>query len=261
MPTNCPDCGSRKISCMHNSHEIVCVDCGLVIEEGLIESSTYNKDRAPPSVPQLAIAGTNHMQGNIVRNSWLMSTRQKNLQSASKQIDHLASKFKLPKSVISESNLIYKWVVEKDLTIGRDNASFIYASVYTACAMHGMPKTPLELTAYSTVTQKKMLRAYTLIKKRLGIKVNNTNPIDLVPRFGSILGLKPTTVTKAMSIIHQINGSPITSGKHPKTIVASVIYLATQMNKDYRPQREIANATGVIEVTIRKRSREMITFL
>jgi len=29
------------------------------------------------------------------------------------------------------------------------------------------------------------------------------------------------------------------------------------MNNDYRAQREIANTTGVIEVTIRKRSKEI----
>ncbi|MBT4824272.1 transcription initiation factor IIB family protein [Candidatus Woesearchaeota archaeon] len=257
MPTNCPDCGSIKISCMHNSHELICVDCGLVVEEGLFESHTHNIDRATPSIPQLATAGTSHMQGNIVRNSWLMNTRQKNLINAGKRIDQLTSKFKLPKSVVTEANLIYKWAVEKDLTIGRDNASFIYASVYTACAMHGIPKTPLELTAYTNISQKKLLRAYSLIKQKLGIQVNNIDPADLVPRFGSILGLKPTTVTKAMSIIHQLKGNVIISGKHPKTIVASAIYLATQMNNDYKPQREIANATGVIEVTLRKRSKEI----
>ncbi|MBR9675432.1 hypothetical protein GOV05_00295 [Candidatus Woesearchaeota archaeon] len=40
-------------------------------------------------------------------------------------------------------------------------------------------------------------------------------------------------------------------------MVASALYLASKLNKDDRTQRDIANTTGVIEVTIRKRSKEI----
>lgn len=45
---------------------------------------------------------------------------------------------------------------------------------------------------------------------------------------------------------------------NPTTIVATAIYLATKINNDSFTQREITNATGVIEVTIRKKSKEML---
>lgn len=45
--------------------------------------------------------------------------------------------------------------------------------------------------------------------------------------------------------------------RKPETIAAGALYAAMNMKKDLRPQREVANASGVIEVTVRKRAREI----
>jgi transcription initiation factor TFIIIB Brf1 subunit/transcription initiation factor TFIIB len=45
--------------------------------------------------------------------------------------------------------------------------------------------------------------------------------------------------------------------RKPETTAAAAIYLAGKMMDDKKTQREVANATRVLEVTIRKRSREI----
>ena len=46
-------------------------------------------------------------------------------------------------------------------------------------------------------------------------------------------------------------------GKNPRTIVAAVIYIAAKLCKEKVAQRNIANEIGVMEVTIRKRYKEI----
>lgn len=83
----------------------------------------------------------------------------------------------------------------------------------------------------------------------------------VVQRFGSRLELKQSTITLAMEIITKLKGSAMMTGKHPKTIVASALYIASKMNDDYRTQRDFANAAGIIEVTLRQRSRELVKII
>ena len=113
------------------------------------------------------------------------------------------------------------------------------------------------MTSFTGVDKTKMMRAYKLLKSRLSLKIEQIDPLDFVQRFGLRLELKQTTITLASEIVEKLKGNPLFVGKQPKTIVASAIYIETKMNHDYRSQREIANATGVIEITIRKRSREI----
>ena len=263
ISNNCPECGSTKLSDRISQNEIICANCGLVIEDAIFEVNPYIpesvKNRA--SNPYTSVAGTNNVNGRIVKNNWLLTSRQKNLRNASRVINDLKAKLSLTTNIVNEANIIYKNAVEKNLTVGRDNQSTIYASVYLACLIHQIPKTAIEITAYSPVSRKKMLKTSTLIKKELGIKTLPTDIIDYIPRFGSKLQLKQSTITKALEIANNIRKTSVISGKKPKTIIASTLYLATKLNNDPRTQRQIANATGVIEVTIRKRSKEIINEL
>jgi transcription initiation factor TFIIB len=49
-----------------------------------------------------------------------------------------------------------------------------------------------------------------------------------------------------------------TSGKDPAGIAASAIYIATLTTGQTRTQGEVSKASGITEVTIRKRYKEMI---
>lgn len=126
--------------------------------------------------------------------------------------------------------------------------------------MHDIPKTAFEMTAFTDICSSKMLKAYKMLKKKLNLSVQPIDPLDFVHRFGSRLNLEPAIISMASQIITKIKNTHIFGGKQPKTIVASALYLASQMNDDYRTQREFANATGVLEVTLRLRSKELSKF-
>ncbi len=262
MPNACPECGSEKMY-LSNQAEIVCKDCGLIVEDNGIETSPY----IPPSVkghahmPSLATAGGAKVDGMIIKHSWLYSTREKNIRDAKRKIDHVGLKHHLPQYVVKEAKMIFKAVVDRELNKGRDNNSFIYGSIYSACNIHCLPKTPLELTAFTQMTPKRMLRAYKMIVKQFNLDVQPRSPVDLIPRFGTRLGLNQPTITLALEIVMKLKGTKVMNGKHPSTIVASALYLASKLNGRKITQRDVANAIGVLEVTIRKRYREMREYL
>jgi transcription initiation factor TFIIB len=230
-----------------------------VIEDNSFETNPFISDtrKNHANVPYLATAGSLGVEGKIFKKSWMYTTREKNLLHAKKKIDLVASRLKLPKIVITEANMLYKSSIEKNLNIGRDSLSILYACIYASCNIYGVPKTPLEIIAYSNITKNKMLKANKLIEQELKLDLASIDPIDLVPRFSSKLGLKSETTSLTIEIIQKIKDTKITAGRYPSTIVASAIYIASKLAKDFRTQREIANKIGVIEITIRKRSREI----
>jgi transcription initiation factor TFIIB len=172
----------------------------------------------------------------------------------------LAGKLFLPKSVVTEANVLFQRAVHADLNRGRDNASLIYASVYAAALVQGVPKTPFEVTAFSPITKTKMLRSYRNLVRAMNFRAAPIKPQDILPRFGSRLNLSLETVNRASEILEEAN-KILPEGKRPETIVASALYLAAKETGEDRTQRQVANTTGVIEVTIRKITKKLICVL
>ena len=255
----CPECGSQNIS-YENYGEESCRECGLVVEENGIEQPFVSEaTQSQATHPYLSIAGSKTQEGRIFKSSWMLSTREKNLRAGMSKIDEIASRLNLPKNIIKESRLIFKKSQYSNISIGRDNISLIYASIYMACNIHELPKTLTEITEYSEIRSKDLMKAYRLIKAELGLNTRPIDPLDLLPRFASKLDLSPKTITRVAEIIIQIKDTVVVSGKKPETILAGAIYIAGKQTGEKRTQRQIANTLGVIEITIRKISKE-ITF-
>ncbi len=257
----CPECQSPDIITIGS--EVMCRSCSLVLDDSPIESNTYMEEnkQATATLPQLAIAGTKPVDGRIVKHGWLLTTKQKNFIKAKRIMERVASRLKLPDIVLKEAIALYQRASSKDLSVGRDNLSMIYASLYASCMIHDLPKTPLEVVFRSEVNRHKMLRSYKLLKQELGIRTKPIDVMDLLPRFANKLDISQETLTMALQLASKIKGTRVALGRHPRTLVASVLYVACKMNEELITQRAIANATGCIEVTIRKRSKEIESLL
>jgi len=256
----CPECKNNEYSIDSKTGEFICKKCGLVIENSPFETNPYINEgvRRTADTPYLVTAGGKAIRGRIIKENWLLSTKEKNLKEAKDKLDLISSQLKLCDKVRNDAYFFFKQAVDKKLNRGRDNLSLLYASTYASCLLHKTPKTPKEITLYSSINKKKLLRSYSILKKGIGLEIETANPEDFIPRFSSILKLKQSTITKAYEIIHKLEGNCVISGWQTKTISACALYLATKLNNDHRPQREVTNATGVIETTIRKRSRKLV---
>ncbi len=283
----CPECGSINLFWNKEKGEVICRDCGLVIEDKMVdfeqewrnfESSpeeTRRRTGAPMTYTQFdqglgtEIGRKADLYGleNRDRNKFfrlrkwqyrISTAIERNLKLALAELKRVSSYLKLPKSVEEESARIYTLAVQKGLVRGRSMESVVAGSLYAACRRHDVPRTLDELSEASGIDKKEIGRTYRFVTRELGIKIIPSNPADYIARFASALKLKPETQSKAIEILDQAQKKELTSGRGPTGIAAASLYVSALIHGEKRTQREVADVAGVTEVTIRNRYKELL---
>ena len=254
----CPDCGSFQLRLNYEKGEKYCHECGYVLDDYLPERHEILPEGKVAHAPCDIKAGSYAPDGKVFKAAWLFRRKEKNVMSAKKKIDFVGSKLHLPDYLCRDASNLYKEVVYKDLNVGRDNSSFMYACLYIACKLHQRPITPKEILEYATSTeQKDMLNAFRIVKEELKVPVKHCDPTDYVYRYAGQLQISPKTTTKIVELVERIKKTNLFEGRHPESVIAAAIYLGCKLNKEPRSQRAISAVVGVIEITIRKRFREI----
>ena len=187
----------------------------------------------------------------------LSTAMGKNLLIAQTEIDRISSLLSIPEEVKEGSKEIYHKALEKDLIHGRSIERMLAASIYVSCRKHNVPRTLDEIEDATKVERKDIVRVCRLLSNKLGIKLAPASSLEYIPRFCSKLKLRKRVEEKATEIIKEAMGKDILSGKGPTGVAASAIYIATILCNDKKTQKDIAEATGVTEVTLRVRYKEI----
>jgi len=282
----CSECGSINLMINKDKGEVICRDCGLVIEERMIDfgqewsefDSEQSEKRRRTGAPMTYSRydrglGTDIGQkGDIFKlqgkgmskffrlRKWqyrISTAIERNLKLALAELKRVASYLKLPKSVEEEASRIYTMAVQRGLVRGRSMESVVAGALYAACRRHEVPRTLDELSEASGIDKKEVGRTYRFVTRELGIRILPSNPVDYIPRFASALKLNPETQSRAVEILEMAENSELTSGRGPTGIAAASLYVAALINNEKRTQREVADVAGVTEVTIRNRYKEL----
>jgi transcription initiation factor TFIIB len=281
------ECGSENLFINREKGEITCRDCGLVVEDKMIDYGQEWRDFEDSGVESKRRTGapmtfTQFDQGlgtSLGQNADLSKLNSKtrfkfirlkkwqdrvgtaierNLKLSLAELKRLSSYLKISKSVEEEAAMIYRQAVQKGLVRGRSMESVVACTLYAACRRHEVPRTLDELSEASGIEKKEVGRTYRFIARELGISILPSNPIDYIARFSSSLKLNPETQSKAVEILETAQKKELTSGKGPTGIAAAALYVSTLMNGEKRTQREVADVAGVTEVTIRNRYKELL---
>ncbi len=189
--------------------------------------------------------------------SRIQSSIDRNLAQAMNELDRLANQLRLTRPVREEAAIIYRKAVERGLVRGRSIESVVAAAVYVACRLKRVPRTLDEIAAHTKANRKEIARCYRLLIRELQIKVPIADPIDYIPRMGSLLDLSGNTMRRAAEILRIAKEKALTAGKDPAGLAAAAIYIATILEGERRTQKEIASIAGVTEVTVRNRYKEL----
>ncbi|MEW5955067.1 MAG: transcription initiation factor IIB [Candidatus Micrarchaeota archaeon] len=287
----CPECNSDKLRKHSGRGELVCADCGLVIEENLIqegpewrafdaeqrasrartgaplkymspnkglvtEIDQYNRDVrggriAPSQQAQMYRMRKWHKRASI------SNSIERNLAIALTELNRVASHLGLSESIREASALLYRKCVEKGLIRGRQIESVVSAVVYAICRQYGIPRTLDEISNVAEIPKKEIGRTYRLITQELELKVPLTNPVFYITRFITALKLSGETQHKAVEILNDAIKKGLISGRGPMGVAAATVYIASVITGERRTQKEVADVAGVTEVTIRNRYREL----
>lgn len=255
----CPDCGNRDIY-ISSKNEAICKNCGTVIDDLDFDDGKFASD-TNQNFNNNSVAGGIEIDGKIIKNFWLYSTQEKTTYNVKKEMEKVASKVDVPNYVLEDAKNLYDRCVINRLIYGKNNLIFSYSCIYASCLSNNIPKTPLEICMFSDVSIKSMMKVFRLMFRKLKLKITSCDPVDLVPRFSSRLGFNYNDIIEVNNIIDQLKKQSYISGKKPTTIMASVLYIVGKKNYDDITQRKVANITGVIEPTIRRRSREILEII
>jgi len=284
----CPECFSVNLVYDEQKGEIICQDCGLVIEEKMVdfgqewrkfdEGPKKGRGGAPLSLQKFdrglttnigEISDIYRLEGKKTRKyfrlkKWqerVSTSIERNLRLAMSELRKVASFLSLPNVVKEEASRVYNFVLQRGLVRGRSMESVIAACLYAACRTYSIPRTLDEIANASDVERKEIGRTYRFITRKLAIHVTPSNPKDYISRFASLLHLSPKTQNNALKILRKAEALELTSGRGPAGIAAAALYVSALLNNEKRTQREVADVAGITEVTIRNRYKELLVKL
>ena len=93
---------------------------------------------------------------------------------------------------------------------------------------------------------------------KLGIKVPLVDQIKCIAKIANKANLTEKTKRQAIRIMDEVTEKQIISaGKNPMGFAATILYLSCLKTGENKTQTDIARASGVTEVTIRNRFKEL----
>ena len=282
----CPTCNKSSFVLDDNSGELVCSTCGMVISEnreaGGPEWRSFANDGADKSRVgsgtsitihdmglSTTISSTNKdatgkplsstMKKSIDRlrtwntRSQVNSSSDKNLRQALSEMDKLKDKLSLTDNVIEKAAYFYRKANEKKLVKGRSIHGLVASCIYAACRDTETPRTLDDVADGINVRRKDVARCYRLIFRELDLKIPIADPINGISRIASEAGLGEKTKRKAIALLNKAKKIGMVAGKDPMGLAAAALYLACISDGGNTTQRNISDASGVTEVTIRNR--------
>lgn len=288
----CPDCSSREIDDTVIG-ERSCMGCGLVISENMIDPGRDWNDfdgkedniRAGPPASIMfhdkglstdihwsnrdyagkAIAGKSRSQFYRMR-KWqrrarVSSSFDRNMEAALVEISRLASVMGLGKVVKEETATIYRMALERDMVKGRSIDTIVAGAMYLANQKLRTARSLDDFERHTRVSRKALTRAHKVLKSTLRVRIPVSEPEEYIQRYGGLLSLPPVVIGRTYELLKLARDIELTHGKSPTGLAAAAIYIASRQSESPRTQREIADISGVTEVTIRNRYKEMVTGL
>lgn len=284
--TRCPVCGRDGILTDDATGELFCGTCGSVINDKVedrgAEWRSFSNDQVNRARTGSGTSITMHDMGlstvigpsnrdstgkplaagvksSIDRlRTWdnrtqTTSSADRNLRQALTEMDKLKTKMGLTDVVIEKAAYIYRKAMEKKLIRGRSIQGLVAACLYAACRDTETPRTLSDISNSINIRRKDVARCYRLVYRELELRMPVVDPVKGVSRIASKARLMEPTKRRAVDILNQAKKSGIVAGKDPMGIAAAALYLACIENGEDRSQKDISNASGVTEVTIRNR--------
>ena len=291
-PFTCLICKNNRIVTDSESGEIICSNCGTVISDRNQEisrpewrfySAEQENDRSRTGIPitlakaDMGLAtiigkddrdASGHLLDGAMRNrmqrlrTWDLRTRNhtasdKNLLQAFSKLDVLKDKLALSDAVVEKIAYIYRKVQHRGLIRGRTISGLIAVAIYAGCREMETPWTLKDIAAASNVKRKDIARNYRMLLFELNLKVPNADPIKCIVKVANRSNLTENTKREAISIMKDVAKKEISAGKDPMGLAATVLYLSCLRTGEETTQTQIAQASGVTEVTVRNRLKEL----
>jgi transcription initiation factor TFIIB len=83
------------------------------------------------------------------------------------------------------------------------------------------------------------------------------DPLTYVSKIAERTGISGPTQGHAIKILHEARRRRAAAGKDPMGLAAAALYIACLVKSEKKTQKDIAEAAGVTEVTVRNRYKSL----
>lgn len=182
---------------------------------------------------------------------------EKNLRRAVHQLNTLRDKIGLSDAVVEKTAYMLRKAHRRQLLHGRTVDGMLAAAVCIVCREMGTPITLMDIAVASNLRRKDISRNYRVLVLELDIKIPTVDPMKYIVKVANKLRISEKTKRNAMNIMSEVVKKEINLGKMPMGIAATVLYISCIQSEETVSQSNIAEASGVTEVTLRNRFKDL----
>ena len=236
-------------------------DMGIATEIS-IASTDYSGKKLDSST-------SNQMQrlGKWQKRVRVTSPRERRLTNVLGKISETCESCNLPKNVVETASMIYRSLDGKNIEVkGKSVISITVAVIYMACkqchivrSLDDISKTvclPIDVKAKTKLAAK----YYRNLVLDMGSVV--TPVVTMDKYISKIANLTKTDVKVerlALEMARKTQNQNIADGKAPNGIASAYLYVASVLTGQNILQRDVSSISGITEVTIRNRVKEILT--
>ncbi len=295
LQESCSLCKNTSMIFDSESCEVICSTCGVVINEGkdlvldpdLVKPSltvdrfgNSTRDRVNTSLtyPDMGLS-TSISKSNTDANGVALDprnryslyrlrkqnkfasnrARQRNLTSAFFLLNSMKDKLHLTDAAVQRSAHNYRKALDLGMAKGRSIKALIVASTYAACRELNAPKTIQEIAQTIDADALFAARCFRLLAAHLKWTPPKIEPDTYVNRLANIMSIKGKAYITAMEIMSIVKKSHVSQGKNPRALAAAALYVACEVESIAVSQAQVANASDVSIVSLRKRVADIMT--
>jgi transcription initiation factor TFIIB len=292
---SCPECTSKNLVHDYDTGETICGDCGLVVYEQMMDKGpewraftqqekTSRSRVGAPTTYSIHDKGLSTTISQVDRDAYgrklslstrlqmwrlrkwqirsrVRSSSDRNLAQAMSELDRLTGVLYISPQVKEKAAVLYRRALEKGLVRGRSINSIAAASLYVACRTSATARTLNEIAEASLVDRKDVGRCYRLLLQDLEVKMPIADPLTYISKIAEKNHVSGKTQGAAIAILREARAKRVVAGKDPMGLAAAVLYIACLQNNEKITQKDIAEAAGVTEVTVRNRYKGLKTQL
>ena len=218
----CPECESTNLVIDIEMGELICGNCGLVIEENILHRGAEWRAFTQQEIKSRSRVGAptkysdydkglsttirvdrdafgRPLSPEVKRQMWRLrrwqlrsayhTSQNRNLSMAMGELQRLSEKLHIPSSVQEMAAVVYRKALDKDLVRGRSIAAIVAGSLYAACRFTKTPRTLKEITEASLKDQKEISRAYRIVVKNLQMEMPIDDPMDYATKIAEKAGV------------------------------------------------------------------------
>lgn len=291
LADKCPECASKNLVHDYDSGETICGACGLVLYEQMLDKGPEwraftQEEKASRSRVGRPTSYSVHDKGlsttisQVDRDAfgrklplatrlqmwrlrkWQIRSRvhssiDRNLAQAMAELDRLTGKVYISPPIKEKAAVLYRKALDKGLVRGRSINAIAAAALYAACRGSGTPRTLREIAEASLVDKKDVARCYRLLLRELDVHMPVADPLTYLSKIAEKNGVSGKTQGAAIAILREARRKRASAGKDPMGLAAAALYIACIQHNERKTQKDIAEAAGVTEVTIRNRYKAL----